>query len=183
MNIILASFSFPVMALAESGGGSIIEVNPGVIFWTIVTFIILLLVLKKFAWKPILDAMSERDNSIKDSLEAAEKAMAKAEDISKENEAAMREAELIAQRIRKEAIEEAELLRSERIEKAKEEASELLEHARHTIEQEKKRALLELRDEVAKLAIESASKIIDAELDAKKNSRLVDSYIQELSNN
>ena len=183
MNILLARFSLSVIALAEAGGGSIIEVNPGVIFWTIVTFIILLWILKKFAWKPILGAMEEREHSIKDSLEAAEKDMAKAESISKENEAAMREAELMAQKIRKEAIEEAELLRSERIEKAREEAADLLEQARHTIEQEKKRALLELRDEVAKLAIESASKIIDSELDATKNSKLVDSYIKELSNN
>lgn len=185
MIAILAFYGPSVIALASEagGGGSILEVNPGVVFWTIVTFIILLIVLKKFAWKPILGALEERENSIKDSLSAAEKAMSKAERISKENEAALREAEFEAQKIRKEAIEEAELLRAERIEKAKEEAEQLLEHARNTIDREKKLALLELRDEVAKLAIESASKIIDAELDPKKNSKLVNDYIKELSSN
>lgn len=180
----LAGFNLSVIALvAEAGGGSIIEVNPGVVFWTVVTFIILMLVLSKYAWKPILGALEERENSIKGSLEAAKKAMDRAEMISKENDAALREAELEAQKIRKEAIEEAELLREERIKNAKDEASQLLEQARNAIEQEKKLALLELRDEVAKLAIESASKIIDAELDVTKSEKLIDNYIKELSRN
>jgi F-type H+-transporting ATPase subunit b len=163
--------------------GGLLSVDPGLFFWILIVFALFIFVLTKYAWKPVLGALEERENSIKDSLDAAEKAMARAEKVSKENEAALREAELMAQKIRKEAIEEAELLRTERIEKARDEANQLLEQARSSIEQEKKRALLELRDEVAKLAIQSASKIIDAELDVKKNSKLVDSYIKELSNN
>jgi F-type H+-transporting ATPase subunit b len=163
--------------------GGLLSVDPGLFFWILIVFALFIFVLTKYAWKPVLGALDERENSIKDSLDAAEKAMARAEKVSKENEAALREAELMAQKIRKEAIDEAELLRTERIEKARDEAAQLLEHARTSIEQEKKRALLELRNEVAKLAIQSASKIIDAELDVKKNTKLVDSYIKELSNN
>lgn len=183
MNLILAGYSLSVIAAAESGGGSILEVNPGVVFWTVLTFIILLFVLKKYAWKPLLGALEERENSIKESLEAAEKAMGKAQEVSKENEAALREAELMAQKIRKEAIEGAEMLRTERIEKTKEEAAQILEQARKTIEQEKKRAMLELRDEVARLAIQAASTIIDNQLDSEKNKKLVDSFINDLPNN
>ncbi|HKJ47208.1 MAG TPA: F0F1 ATP synthase subunit B [Balneolales bacterium] len=163
--------------------GGLLSVDPGLFFWILIVFALFIFVLTKYAWKPVLGALEERENSIKDSLDAAEKAMARAEKVSKENEAALREAELMAQKIRKEAIDEAELLRTERIEKARDEAAQLLEHARSSIEQEKKRALLELRNEVAKLAIQSASKIIDAELDVKKNTKLVESYIKELSNN
>lgn len=179
MIIMLTGFGLSVIAME----GSIVDVNPGVVFWTVVTFIVLLLVLKKFAWKPLLGALEERENSIKDSLEAAERAMQKAKKVTQENEAALREAELMAQQVRREAIEEAELIRAERIEKAKDEADQLLEHARNTIEQEKKRALLELRDEVAKLAIQAASAIIDTELDAEKNKKLIDKFIKELPNN
>ena len=184
MNILLAGYNLAVIALAaEAGGGSIIEVNPGVVFWTIVTFLILLWVLKRYAWKPMLSALQEREDSIRDSLEAAEKAMKKAEVISKENEAALQEAEIMAQKIRKEAVEEAELLRADRLEKARKEADELIEHARNTIEQEKKHALLELRKEVAELALKAASRILDAELDAEKNRKLVDNFLKDLSKN
>jgi uncharacterized ion transporter superfamily protein YfcC len=88
-----------------------------------------------------------------------------------------------AQKIRKDAIAEAELVRTERIEKAKEEASTLLSQARTTIEAEKKRALEDLRNEVADLAIRAAKVVLDAELDAEKNKKLVDNFIKDLSNN
>ncbi len=164
-------------------GGGLLSVDFGLAIWILITFLIFLGLLWKFAWGPITQALEEREQNIKDSLEAAEKAMNRAEKISKENEEALRKAEQKAKEIRKEAIEEAEQLRQERIENAKEEADKMLEDARETIEQEKKRALDELRDEVAGLAIESASRIINAELDEEKNAKLVDDYISNLSNN
>ena len=116
-------------------------------------------------------------------MESAEQAIAKAEKISKDNEKALRDAEIKAQQIRKEAVEEAELIRSERISKAKEEAAHLIEQARASIEQEKNQALVELREEVAKLAVKSASIIIDAELDNAKNNKLVDNFLSDLTKN
>lgn len=163
--------------------GALLSIDPGLFLWILLVFILFIFILTKYAWKPILNALQEREDSIKDSLNAAEKAMAKAEEISRENDSALREAELTAQKIRREALEEAELLRAERVEKAKEEAEQLIVQARHTIEQEKKRALTELHDEVASLAIQSVSKILDAELDEKKNKKLVDNFIKELSKN
>lgn len=159
------------------------DIDAGLFWWELIAFIAFVYILGKFAWRPMLNALQERENSIRDSLDAAENAMKKAEKISKENEAALREAEIMAQKIRKEAVEEAELLRADRLEKAKKEADELVEHARSTIEQEKKRALLELRKEVADLAIKAASTIIDAELDAEKNRKLVDNFLKDLSKN
>jgi len=169
------------MLIIASGG--LLDIDAGLFWWELIAFIAFVYILGKFAWRPMLNALQERENSIRDSLDAAENAMKKAEKISKENEAALREAEIMAQKIRKEAVEEAELLRVDRLEKAKKEADELVEHARNTIEQEKKRALIELRKEVADLAIGAASAILDAELDSEKNRKLVDNFLKDLSKN
>ena len=171
------------MLLLAGGGGGILSFNSGFALWVALTLVIFLFVMGKYAVPLIMDALEERENRIKESLESAEKALARAEKISQDNEKALREAEVKAQRIRKEAIEEAEMLRAERIEKSKKEAEGILEQARETIEQEKKRALLELRDEVAKLAVQSASIILESELDEKKNSELVNNYIKDISKN
>ncbi|MDR8391123.1 F0F1 ATP synthase subunit B [Aliifodinibius sp. S!AR15-10] len=172
-----------LLAAGEEGGGAILNFSSGFAIWVAITLIIFLVAMAKYAVPLIMEALSEREDRIKESLESAEKALERAEQISKDNEKALREAEQKAQKIRKEAIEEAEMLRSERIEKAKEEAAHILEQARETIEQEKKRAMLELRDEVARLAVKSASMIIEAELDDEKNSKLVNNYIEDISKN
>src|SRR5699024_1021757 len=170
------------MMLLLAGGG-ILSFNGGFAIWVLITMVIFLLVMSKYAVPVIMDALNEREGRIKDSLESAEKALARAEKISRDNEKALREAEQKAQKIRKEAIEEAEMLRAERIEKSKEEAEHMIANAKQSIEQEKKRALTELRDEVAHLAVQSASRIIDTELDTQKNNKLVDSFIKDISKN
>lgn len=161
----------------------LINADPGLFIWVAVVFLFFLFLLSRFAWKPLLATLQQREQNIRESLEAAEKAMIRAEQIGKANEEALREAEMVAQRLRREAVEEAERIRADRIEKAKIEANDLIEKARLTIEQEKKRALDELRNEVAELAIKSASIILDNELDASKNKKLVDTYINNLSKN
>lgn len=164
-------------------GGGILSFNSGFAIWVLITMVIFLFVMGKYAVPVIMDALNERESRIKDSLEAAEKALSRAEEVSKDNEKALREAEVKAQKIRKEAIDDAEMLRAERIQKSKKEAEKIIVEARETIEQEKKRALIELRDEVARLAIQSASKIIDSELDEQKNDKLVDNFIKDISIN
>jgi F-type H+-transporting ATPase subunit b len=166
-----------------AGGGGILSFNPGFAIWILISMIIFLTVMMKYAVPPIMKSLNEREAKIKDSLESAEKAIAKAEAISINNEKALRETEVKAQQIRKEAIEKAEVLRNERTAKAKDEATQIIEQAKNTIEQEKKLALTQLREEVARLAIQSASIILDEELDAKKNSKLVDKFIEDLSKN
>lgn len=166
-----------------AAGGGILSFNTGFAIWVLISMLVFLFIMGKYAVPPILQALNEREQRIKDSLESAEKAIAKAERISEDNKKALKEAEVKAQKIRKEAIEEAELLRAEKIEKAKKDASKLLEDARKTIEQEKKQALSELRNEVAELAVKSASMIIEAELDQEKNKKLVDNFIGDLSKN
>lgn len=161
----------------------ILSFNTGFAIWVLISMIVFLLLMGKYAVPYIVKALDDREKQIKDSLEAAELALAKAEQISKDNDKAMKEAEVQAQKIRKEALEDAELLRSKKIENAKKDASKLLADAKQVIEQEKKKALTELREEVAELAIKSASIIIDAELDQKKNKKLVDNFIKDLTTN
>ncbi|HBX66950.1 MAG TPA: ATP synthase F0 subunit B [Balneolaceae bacterium] len=169
--------------LLLAGGGGLLSFNTGFALWIAITMVVFILLMAKFAVPPIMKALEERESKIKDSLESAENALAKAEKISKDNEKALREAEVKAQQIRKEAVEEAELIRAERIKKAKEEAEQLVEQARTSIDQEKKQALVELRQEVAKLAVQSASIIIDAELDSEKNNKLVYKFLSDLPKN
>jgi len=162
---------------------SLVNVDPGLFIWTAVIFFSFLLILAKFVWKPLLGSLQQREQSIRESLDAAETAMKKAEQVSKANEDALRQAEAVAHSIRKEAMDEAEKIRTERIEKAKAEAAALVDAAKTAIDQEKKRAIEELRNEVADLAILSAKKILSAELDEKKNRALVDGFIKDLSGN
>lgn len=162
---------------------SLINADPGLFIWTAVVFLAFILVLSRYAWKPLLASLQQREHNIRESLESAEKAMIRAEQIGKANEDALRDAEQTAQRMRREAMEDVERIRVDRIEKAKQEVDELLEKARQTIEQEKKLAMVELRNEVAELAIQAASMILDNELDANKNNKLVDLYIANLSKN
>lgn len=166
-----------------AGGGGLLSFETGFGIWVAISTLLFLYLMNRYLVPPIMDALNERETRIKESLESAEKALAKAEKISKDNEKALKEAEIQAQKIRKEALDDAEVLRAEKIEKAKADAESILDNARNTIEQEKKRALSELRNEVAELAIKSASIIIEAELDQKRNKKLVDSYINNFSKN
>ncbi|MFO7847257.1 MAG: F0F1 ATP synthase subunit B [Balneolaceae bacterium] len=166
-----------------AAGGGILSFNTGFAIWVLISMVVFLLIMGKYAVPPILQALNEREERIKDSLESAEKAIARAEKISQENKQALKDAEIEAQKIRKEALEEADILRTEKIEKAKKDAAKIVEDAKQTIEQEKKQALTDLRNEVAELAVKSASMIIDAELDQAKNKKLVDNFIGDLSKN
>ncbi len=164
-----------------AGGGGLLSFDTGFAVWVLISTVVFLVLMQKFLVPPIMKALDERESRIKDSLESAEKAIARAEQISKDNEKALKEAEVQAQKIRKEAIADAERLREERITKAKEESDKILEEARSAIQQEKKAAMTELRKEVSTLAIEAASMIIEAELDQKKNKKLVESFINDLN--
>ncbi|MGF1671421.1 MAG: F0F1 ATP synthase subunit B [Balneolaceae bacterium] len=166
-----------------AGGGGILSFESGFAIWVAISMAIFLYLMYKYAVPPIMNALDEREKRIKESLESAEKALEKAEAVAKDNEKALRDAEIQAQNIRKQALADAELLRSERIEKAKEEAAKILTDARETIQQEKKRALTELRNEVADLAVKSASIILDSELDKEKNKKLVNNFITNLHRN
>lgn len=163
--------------------GGLLSIDIGLFFWILVTFLLFIGLFAKLAWKPILGAINDRESTIKDSLEAAEVALKKAEQVSKDNEAALRNAEVAAQKIRRDAIEDAEKVRESIKVKAKDEADKLISEAKTVIENEKNKALQELQSEVADLALRATRIILDAELDEVKDKKLVQNFINDLSKN
>jgi F-type H+-transporting ATPase subunit b len=162
---------------------SLVEPSAGLIFWKIVAFLIFLFLLYRFGWGPITDALQEREETIDASIRRAEKALAEAKETQAENEKARREAEREAQRILREARESAEALREEEVEKTRDKIRQMQEQAQAEIEREKQGALQELRDEVADLAIQAASKIVRDDLDDSRQRKLVHDFIDELPAN
>jgi F-type H+-transporting ATPase subunit b len=136
----------------------------GTIFWSALIFGLFFLILTKFAWKPILNAVKARDEMIKGSLESAEKAKAEMLKLQSDNEAILRKAREERENILKEAREIRDKLISEAKGKATEEAEKLIEKARIGIEGEKRKALSEIHDQVASLSVDIASKLLGEKL-------------------
>ncbi len=157
-----------------------LEVNNGLIVWTIITFVLLLIVLRKFAWKPLLDGLDRREGHVRASLERAEQAQREAERLLEENKKRLAEADQESHRVLSESRVLAEKLKTEIVEQANRQSRSMIDHAREEIEREKEAALAELRGEVAALAIKAAEKILDETLDEKRQRKLVDSYLDSL---
>lgn len=157
-----------------------LELNPGLIFWTIVTFIAVLAVLSKVAWKPLLHALTSREEQIRTALQQAEEAQAEARKLLEENKRQLARAEAHAQQAMREGREMGEKLKSEIMEKANTGARAMVEQAKDEIRRERDAALQQLRGEVADLAVTAASKIIDANLDVNKHRQLVDNVIKDI---
>ena len=152
----------------------------GLFFWQAVLFVVLILLLKKFAWKPILDSVNDREEGIKNALDAAEKAKLEMQNLQADNQKLLKEA-----RVERESmLKEARDIKNKMIEDAKGEAqsqaNKMIEQAQSAIESEKKAAMAELKSHVAGLSIEIAEKVVRAELSNKaKQLELVDSMLDE----
>mgnify|MGYP006115626497 FL=1 len=151
---------------------SLVTPAVGLMFWTCVIFVLLILVLKKFAWKPILSAVDQRNESISNSLLAAEKARDEIASLTANNEQIIAQAKLDRDALLKEARE----MKNEIISKAKEtatnEADKIISSAKEQITNDKMKALTELKNQVAAISIEMAEKVLGSELsnaDAQKD--------------
>ena len=155
----------------------------GLIFWTTVVFTLLVLLLKKFAWKPILSAVDERNQSIKDSLAQAEKARSEMSELTANNEKIIAQAKVDRDIILKEARDMKSEIISEAKDKANKEAEKLVSTAKEQILNEKMKAITELKNHVADLSIEMAEKILSSELsDVAKQKELVSKALKESKN-
>ena len=171
------------VVLADAPTPFLLQPNAGLVLFTTIVFLIVLWILGKYAWKPILGTLEERERSIEDSMTRAERALAEAKQIQADNAKARREAEQEAQRIMREARETAEQLRAEEIDKTRSQIRHMQEQAQAEIEREKQGALETLRAEVADLAIQAAEKILAENLDAQRQRRLVNDFIDQLPKN
>lgn len=157
--------------------------DPGLIIWTTIIFTLLLIILKKFAWKPILKAVDERNNSIKESLLAAEKARDEMSQLTSNNEKIIAQAKVDRDVLLKEAREMKSQIISQAKDKAVIEAEKLVNSAKEQISNEKMKALTELKNHVADLSIEMAEKVLLFELsDSEKQKELINTVLKENNN-
>ncbi len=161
--------------------GSLLSPEPGLIFWTAITFILVMLILKKIAWGPILTALQDREKGIQSYIDRAHQAKDESEAILLKNRELLSKADAESDRILREGKDYAEKLRADITEKAQSEAKKMIASAKDEIEQEKRRALDVLRNEVADLAVKGAEKIIKTALDADMQKKIVNSMIQDFS--
>ncbi len=153
----------------------------GLVFWTTLSFLILLFLLRKFAWRPILTAVNDREKSIEEALTQAQKAREEMAGLKADNERILKEARTERDQILKEAREIQNNMVEASREKAREEAKRILASARETIENEKKAALHELRNTVGSLAIRIAEKVLRSELsNTDRSKELANDYLNDI---
>jgi F-type H+-transporting ATPase subunit b len=161
-------------------------VTPGIglVFWMTLTFILLLLILKKFAWKPIMQALKEREQGISSSLAMAKQTKAEMKQLQADNEKLLVQARIEREAILNDANKVKDQIINDAKTKAQSEADRIVEAARLNIESEKRAALTEIKTQVAELSIEIAEKVLGAELSNKqKQSELVEKQLQHLNFN
>lgn len=156
----------------------------GLLFWMVIVFGILLVILKKKAWSPILKAVKNREEKINDALEAAEAARKEMSDLQSKNEELLNEARAERDKMLKEARETREQIIGDAKTKAKEEAERLVTDAKEAIRHEKMAAITELKNQVATLSIEIAEKIVREDLASdEKQKELATSLVDEMNLN
>ena len=152
----------------------------GLIFWTSVVFLLLIFLLKKFAWSPILKAVDDRNNSINEALSSAEKAKSDMEKLSADNKKILNEARDQRDSILKEAREIKEQTISEARNQALIESDKIISAAKQEIKNQKMKAMTELKNEVADIAIKMAEKVIKTELkDVDSQKKLIEENLKE----
>jgi len=158
------------------------EFSFGLFFWQSLIFIGLILLLRKFAWKPILDAVNERETSIKDAMNAAEVAKKEMASIQQNNQKVLKEARAERESLLKEARSNGADIVAQAKAEAKAEADKIIALAQESIQNEKRAALIELKNQVAQISLDIAEKVIDSELESKeKQSKLVNQLIKDAS--
>ena len=163
---------------------SLIEPAIGLIFWTTITFILLLVLLGKFAWKPILSAIKTREKGIEDALASAERALNDMRELNSNNEKSLTEARAARDILMKEAREMKDVIIAEAKVKSQAEADRIMSSAREQITNEKNAAVAELKDQVATLSIEIAEKILRSELSSdEKQKALVNNLMKDVNLN
>ncbi len=167
----------PLLAQEAEHRVDLLSPNTGVMFWTLIIFVALLIILSRFAFKPLTRAVEERERKLSELLESAQKDRDDAARLLAEQQKALDASRADAQRVIGESRTTAEKLRNEMLEQTKHQQKELLERARVEIDNERKRAIADLRREAVDLALAGASKVVERNLDDQTNRKLVESFL------
>jgi F-type H+-transporting ATPase subunit b len=192
VHAVLATLSFVALssavAWAEEAaapppgeGSQIPPTDWGLQIWTLVTFVVLLVLLAKFAFKPIAQALDRRGESIKKSIEEAEKQRADAKKLMDDYQKQLADARNEAGKIIEEARQLGERVRKEVVDKSNAEASAAVQRAQEEIQRQKEKGIQEMKDTVAALSIQIASRVIEKELDEATHRQLVENLIKDLN--
>jgi F-type H+-transporting ATPase subunit b len=169
-----------MLAVQEEHAAGPLTVDGGLMVWTVFIFVLLLLILRKFAWPAILGAVEARERALEQQLAEAERNRAEAAKLLEEHRRLLAEAKGQAHAIVVEARQLAEKERAVAMEKTKQEQEELLARARREIAAERDRAVAELRREAVDLSLAAASKLIEKRLDSETDRKLVLEYLATL---
>jgi F-type H+-transporting ATPase subunit b len=156
------------------------DINFALVLWTTVTFALLIVVLGKFAWGPILQMIETREKTIAEAIESAKRERAEAERAAAEMRASLDKAHAEAAELVRRNQQEVAAAKAELMAQARKESEELLKQARATIEEERRAAVAELRSQVVDLAIEAAGRLLATQMDEKKQRQLVEEYLEKL---
>ena len=167
----------PLLAQEGEKRVDLLSPNTGVMFWTLVIFVVLLVVLSRFAFRPLTAAVEAREKALEEAITSAKRDREAAAQLLAEQQRALEATRVDAQRVIAEGRVTAEKLRNEMLAQTKEQQHELLERARTEIDNERKRAITDLRREAVDLALAGASKVIERNLDDQTNRKLVESFL------
>src|SRR5262249_6925003 len=156
----------------------LVQPDPGLFIWTILTFLILLGLLARFAWRPLLQALDTRQAAIRKSLDDAQKAKEELERVQAQSAQIIRQARNDADAIVAKTHSDAEKLGEELRQKAREEADGIVRNAQRQIENETRRALQEIRNEAVDLSVTIASKLLQRHVSKEDNARLIDETLR-----
>ena len=158
----------------------LVQLDPGLFVWTIITFLILLVLLSKFAWKPLLHALEKRENEIARSLKDAEKARKELDRLTSEGDEIIAKARSEAQAIVGEGKKAADQLKESTLSKAKETAAANLDDAKEQIKMEKEKAIAEIKGEVVGLSLSIAEKLVKKNLNEEDNKSLINESLKNI---
>jgi F-type H+-transporting ATPase subunit b len=158
----------------------LVQLDPGLYIWTIVVFLVLLGLLAKFAWKPLLEALEARQDSIRRSLDDAAKAKQELEQLQTESQRILAEARGGAERILAQTRDDANRYREEAMAKARQDAANIVKNAEKQIELETSRALQQIRKEAVDLSVAIASKLLQRNVSKDDNARLIEDTFKQL---
>ena len=188
--LIILAISFCGFLLAAGGheasaheGGWMekwLSFDPGLFMWTIVTFLIVLAILKWKAWGPLMDALDAREKQIEESLFKAEKVTAEAEQQAEKNEEILNAARKEAQNIVAKARDAGDQLKQKLESDGKDQHNSMLKKAKDQIENEKKKALNEIKNTVVEIAIKASEKVIKRNLNNEDNKKMIEQTVNEL---
>lgn len=176
----MSVLSTPIVLAAAEAGGLASAVAGGLVFWTIVTFLVVAAFLRWKVWGPLLAMLSEREKSIQDAIDAARREREQAERLLEEQKAAAAEARREAAEMVRRSQAEVEAAKTELFAKARTEADALLAQARKQIEEERRRAIADIRAVAVDLSIRTAERLVARELDDAAHRKLAEDFVTSL---